>query len=70
MIYKAVQIAGVISQPGRAQGRGKRRVPQPTPVEAVAREANLDPGCILVPETARSVSMHWLGPLSLHEIVC
>ena len=49
------QVVGVISQPGRPQGRGKRRLSQPSPVELVARQAGFDPEQILCPEKAREV---------------
>ncbi|KAK9794391.1 hypothetical protein WJX73_006741 [Symbiochloris irregularis] len=47
------KVAAVISQPGRPKGRGKKRIPQPSPVEQVARDADLDHEQILVPVSAR-----------------
>lgn len=46
------EVAAVVSQPGRPRGRGAKRVPQPSPVEALALEAGLGRDQILCPERA------------------
>ena len=48
-----MQVMAVISQPGRPKGRGKQRVPQPSPVEATAAAAGI--GTILCPASAKDV---------------
>lgn len=46
------EVAAVVSQPGRPKGRGKRNLPQPSPVEALAIEHGIAKERIWCPEKA------------------
>jgi methionyl-tRNA formyltransferase len=50
-----MQVAAVISQPGKPKGRGNKAVPVPTPVEQLARQ-HLPDTAILCPKSAKEVS--------------
>ena len=44
-----------MTQPGRPRGRGNRRTPEPSPVEAAARDLGLQDDRILAPAKANEV---------------
>ena len=46
------EVAAVVSQPGRPRGRGNKKVPQPSEVEAAARAAGFSGAQLLCPEKA------------------
>lgn len=49
-----VQVAAVVSQPGKPKGRGNKAVPVPSPVEQLARQ-HLPSEAILCPKSAKEV---------------
>ncbi len=49
------QVTAVVTQPGRPRGRGNRRTPEPSPVEAAARELGFHDDRILAPAKASEV---------------
>lgn len=63
-----VQVAGVVTQPGRPKGRGKKQVP--SPVEAAALERGLSRDAIMCPVSAREVTPITLDRLApLYEYI-
>ena len=52
-----VQIAAVVSQPGKPKGRGNKAVPIPSPVEQLARQHCVPDNMILCPKSAKEVRM-------------
>jgi methionyl-tRNA formyltransferase len=60
---RALQIAAVVSQPGKPKGRGNKSVPIPSPVEQLARESGLADEQIMCPAKAKDVRcLGCLGP--------
>ena len=57
------QVTAVVTQPGRPRGRGNRRTPEPSPVEAAARELGLHDDRILAPAKASEVLTS--GPMQM-----
>ncbi len=51
-----LQVAAVVSQPGKPKGRGNKAVPIPSPVEQLARSSGIADDRILCPKSAREVS--------------
>eukprot|EP00955_Chlamydomonas_euryale_P096077 364982-Chlamydomonas_euryale.AAC.8 len=49
------QVSAVVSQPGKPKGRGNRKVPILSPVEAAARELGLADDAIMCPAKAKDV---------------
>ena len=49
------QVTAVVTQPGRPRGRGNRRTPEPSPVEAAARDLGFHDDRILAPAKASEV---------------
>ena len=62
-IIACPQVTTVISQPGRPRGRGKQRVPQPSPVEATAAAAGIE--SILCPASAKDVCARSCNPVCM-----
>jgi methionyl-tRNA formyltransferase len=48
-----VQVAAVVSQPGKPRGRGNKSTPLPTPVEEEALRSGIGPSQILCPASAK-----------------
>ena len=58
-----VQVAAVVTQPGRPKGRGSRRVPQSSPVAQLAASTGFDSSAILSPTSAREASLACTCPV-------
>ena len=50
-----LQVAAVVSQPGKPKGRGNKGLPTPSPVEQLARQHNMPDDAILCPKSAKEV---------------
>lgn len=51
-----LQVAAVVTQPGKPKGRGNRGVPTPSPVEQLARDLGVQQEAIVCPASAKDVS--------------
>lgn len=63
-----MQVAAVISQPGKPKGRGNKAVPVPTPVEQLARQ-HLPDTAILCPKSAKEVGAVLVEPSMLVKLI-